>query len=177
MQGEDDADDVTVAKNEASQMVYGAVFSTVQDCLVHPRLLTRLEACAFIKTVTSNRPGTIYPKVITQQLTTKLTSEQDFEVRHALTVAIALCFERSALLGELIRLLDAESESGDRCRQVAVVCTVRVFRQEFTLEDAIGYHACSLEANMRVTNGIPLGCPRFLPVHTVNCVQKMKAST
>jgi thioredoxin reductase (NADPH) len=38
-----------------------------------------------------------------------------------------------------------------------MVCTVRVFRQKFTLEDAIGSHACSLEANMRVTNGIPLG--------------------
>jgi hypothetical protein len=37
--------------------------------------------------------------------------------------------------------------------------TVRVFRQIFTLEDAIGPHACSLEANMRVTNGIPLGRP------------------
>jgi hypothetical protein len=31
------------------------------------------------------------------------------------------------------------------------------FRQKFTLEDAIGSHACSLEANTRVTNGIPLG--------------------
>jgi hypothetical protein len=35
--------------------------------------------------------------------------------------------------------------------------TVRVFRQKFTLDDAIGSHACSLEANIRVTNGIPLG--------------------
>jgi hypothetical protein len=41
---------------------------------------------------------------------------------------------------------------------------VRVFRQKFTLEDAIGSHACSLEANMRVTNGIPLGCSLLLPV-------------
>jgi len=31
-------------------------------------------------------------------------------------------------------------------------------RQDFALEDAIGSHACSLEASMRVTNGIPLGC-------------------
>jgi hypothetical protein len=31
-----------------------------------------------------------------------------------------------------------------------------LFRQKFTLEDAIGSHACSLEANMRVTNCIPL---------------------
>jgi hypothetical protein len=56
------------------------------------------------------------------------------------------------------------------------LCTVRVYRQKFTLEDAIGSHACSLEASRRVTNGIPLGCSLFLPVHTVNCVQTLKAS-
>jgi hypothetical protein len=33
-----------------------------------------------------------------------------------------------------------------------------------------------LEASMRLTNGIPLGCPLFLPVHTVNCVQTLKAN-
>jgi hypothetical protein len=32
--------------------------------------------------------------------------------------------------------------------------TVRVFRQEFALEDAIGSHACSLEASLRVPNYI-----------------------
>jgi hypothetical protein len=47
---------------------------------------------------------------------------------------------------------------------------VRVFRQKSTLEDAIGSHACSLEANMRVTNSIPLGWPLLLPVHTENSV-------
>jgi hypothetical protein len=52
--------------------------------------------------------------------------------------------------------------------------TVRVFRQKFTLEDAIGSHACSLEANTRVTNGIPLGSSLLLPVDTVNCVQTLK---
>jgi hypothetical protein len=52
--------------------------------------------------------------------------------------------------------------------------TVRVFRQKFTLEDALGSHASSLEASRRVTNGIPLGCPRFLPVHAVYCVQTLK---
>jgi hypothetical protein len=35
---------------------------------------------------------------------------------------------------------------------------VRFFRQKFTLEDAIGSHACLLAAHMRVTNGIQL-CP------------------
>jgi hypothetical protein len=54
---------------------------------------------------------------------------------------------------------------------------VRVFRQKFTLDDAIQSYACSLEANMRVTNGIPLGCPLFLPFHTVNCVQTLKDYT
>jgi hypothetical protein len=48
--------------------------------------------------------------------------------------------------------------------------TVRVSRQKFTLEDAIGSHACSLEANPRVTNGIPLGSSLLLLVCTVNCV-------
>jgi hypothetical protein len=42
--------------------------------------------------------------------------------------------------------------------------TVRVFRQNLAPEDAIGSHACSLEANMRVSNGIPLGCTLPLPV-------------
>jgi hypothetical protein len=49
------------------------------------------------------------------------------------------------------------------------------FRQKFTLEDAIGSHACSLEANTRVTNGIPLGSSLLLPVCTVNCFQTLKA--
>jgi transmembrane 9 superfamily protein 2/4 len=40
-----------------------------------------------------------------------------------------------------------------------VSCTVRIFRQTFTLEDAIGSHACSLEASRRVTNDISLRCP------------------
>jgi hypothetical protein len=59
---------------------------------------------------------------------------------------------------------DWESDSG----------TVRVFRQRLTLEDAVGSHACSLEASMHATNGIPLGWPLFLLVHTVNCVQTLK---
>jgi hypothetical protein len=61
-----------------------------------------------------------------------------------------------------------------RRRSAVIGGTVRVFRQKFILEDAIGSHACSLEANMRVTNGIPLGCLRFLPVDAVNCVQTLK---
>jgi hypothetical protein len=58
--------------------------------------------------------------------------------------------------------------------EIVKYVTVRVFRQKFTLEDAIGSHACSLQANMRVTNGIPLGSSLLLPVDTVNCVQTLK---
>jgi hypothetical protein len=35
-------------------------------------------------------------------------------------------------------------------------------------------HACSLEANMRVANGIHLRSSLLLPVCTVNCVQTLK---
>jgi hypothetical protein len=45
------------------------------------------------------------------------------------------------------------------------------FRLRFTLGDAIGSQACPLEASRRVTNGVPLDCPLFLLVRTVNCVQ------
>jgi hypothetical protein len=37
--------------------------------------------------------------------------------------------------------------------------TVRVFEQGIAFADAIGFHACPLEANMCVTNGIPLESP------------------
>jgi hypothetical protein len=55
--------------------------------------------------------------------------------------------------------------------------TVHVFRQKVTLEDAIGSHACPLQANMRVTNGIPLGSSLLLPVCTVNCAATLKVGT
>jgi hypothetical protein len=70
-------------------------------------------------------------------------------------------------------LADAEYTSAS---DVYSFGTVRVFRQKFTLEDAIGAHACSLEASRRVTNVIPLSHPLFLPVHAVNCVQTLKVS-
>jgi hypothetical protein len=84
-------------------------------------------------------------------------------------VELAVCSAAAGLVdGCVCRLKDGGLEASIR--------TVRVFRQKFTLEDAIGSHACSLEANMRVTNGIPLGSSILLPVCTVNCVQTLKAS-
>jgi hypothetical protein len=59
---------------------------------------------------------------------------------------------------------------------IAPLYGARVFRQKFTVEDAIGSHACSFEASMRATNDIPLGCPLPLKVGTVNSVQSLKAT-
>jgi hypothetical protein len=52
--------------------------------------------------------------------------------------------------------------------------TVLVFRQEFTLEDAISIHTCLLASSRRVTHSIPLRWPLLVPVHTVNCVPTRK---
>jgi hypothetical protein len=52
--------------------------------------------------------------------------------------------------------------------------TVLVFRQDFALENAIGSHACSLEANMRVTNGIPLRESTALTVVIINHAETLK---
>jgi hypothetical protein len=49
------------------------------------------------------------------------------------------------------------------------------FRQKFALEGAIEFHSFApLEANMPVTNGIPLGGSLLLPVGTVNSAQTLK---
>jgi hypothetical protein len=46
------------------------------------------------------------------------------------------------------------------------------------LGDAIELHVFApLEANRRVANDIPLGCPLFLPVHAANCVLTLKVLT
>jgi hypothetical protein len=48
------------------------------------------------------------------------------------------------------------------------------FRQECAREDAIGSHACSLEAIIRVTNDIPLGRPPPLAGPPVKSAQTLK---
>jgi hypothetical protein len=73
-----------------------------------------------------------------------------------------------------------QTETAQVCSAAMRKCTTDVrpaqarvlggFRQKFTPEDAIGSHACSLEASMHVTNGIPLGSSLLLRVDTVTCV-------
>jgi hypothetical protein len=56
-------------------------------------------------------------------------------------------------------------------------CTVRSSQHQFTLEDAIGSHACSLDALACVRpNAIPFGVEILLPVGTVHSVQALKAA-
>jgi hypothetical protein len=45
-----------------------------------------------------------------------------------------------------IRILSTTDAKPNDHANVTGRCTVRVCRQQFTLEDAIGSHACSLEA-------------------------------
>jgi hypothetical protein len=45
---------------------------------------------------------------------------------------------------------------------------------DFTLEDAVGSHACSLESRMRVVNGIALGRPLLCLFDNVNSVTPLK---
>jgi hypothetical protein len=47
----------------------------------------------------------------------------------------------------------------------------------FAFEDAIGFHACSLEACMRVTNSISLVCPLPLTVRTFYDVSTPKVQS
>ena len=42
---------------------------------------------------------------------------------------------------------------------MAAGAVIGIEEKTIALEDAIGSHACSLEASMRVTNSIPLECP------------------
>jgi hypothetical protein len=88
---------------------------------------------------------------------------------------VIFCFASSLLHGA--RFLTMDSALGFASSALLPsCCTVRVFRQKSTLDDAIGSHACSLQANMRVTNAIRLGSPLLLPVATVNCVRTLKAA-
>jgi hypothetical protein len=54
--------------------------------------------------------------------------------------------------------------------------TVHDFRQEFTLEYAIGSHACSLHSSEHACDQRHSSrVSTFLPVHTLNCVQTLEA--
>jgi hypothetical protein len=55
--------------------------------------------------------------------------------------------------------------------------TVCVFEQNGTLQDAVGSHACWLEASMCVAISMPLGRPLPLTVATMNCIETLKVAT
>jgi hypothetical protein len=81
------------------------------------------------------------------------------------------------LLDNICRLLEAGlTSTWLPDSQAGFGCTVLVFRQKCTHEDAIGSPTCSLEVSMRLTNAMHLGCSLLLPVGTVNCIQTLKVN-
>jgi hypothetical protein len=87
------------------------------------------------------------------------------------------CSEHADLLNRLMHsCYNTDYAAAGIATETPVVCTVRAFRQKFTLEDTIGSYACSLEATTLLTNGISFGCLVLLPVGTVNSVQTLKAT-
>ena len=85
-------------------------------------------------------------------------------------ISIAKLLNREAFATYVV-VIRATDQGGTALGGALVRCA---FWQKSTLEDAIGSPACLLEANTRVTNGIPLGSSLLLPVCTVNCVQTLK---
>jgi hypothetical protein len=67
--------------------------------------------------------------------------------------------EQGECMVYVVLFLDGKLDKSASVEGDSTTGTVRVFRQKFTLEDAIGTYACSLEANLHVTNDIPLGSP------------------
>jgi hypothetical protein len=63
---------------------------------------------------------------------------------------------------------DCSRRQGTNCDRASKFERCYVYGARFSAE-------IHTQAKMRVTNGIPLGCPLFLPVDTVNCVQTLKA--
>jgi hypothetical protein len=97
------------------------------------------------------------------------------------TYPLHLAAQLSGSSPELVHALFASKSPPSALVKDSLGCTalsyVRFFcfRQKFALEDAIGSHACSLEASERVTNDIPLGCSLLLPIDTINSVATLKA--
>jgi hypothetical protein len=78
---------------------------------------------------------------------------------------------------EIFRSVTAAYNDQQGARFPAEIYTRGCSGRKLHSRDAIGSHACSLEASRRVTNDIPLGYPLLLPVHIVNSVQTLKART
>lgn len=111
--------EVYITNPTEPEPIYGSVVSTVQDYLMCNQLRPRVEACKFVRSAFNARSNAVFPKVIAQQVMTRLLSEVDYEIRCALTVAITLCFEPSPMLSAVVELLDSKSYDA---RLVAVVC-------------------------------------------------------
>jgi hypothetical protein len=98
----------------------------------------------------------ILRRVLERAVVSYLNGTSDCRFAGGPTKAATLCIEatNAAWAYGLQRENAGPAQLLESWVNVAKKGTVRVFRQKLTLEDAIGSHACSLEA---VTNSIPLG--------------------
>jgi hypothetical protein len=77
-------------------------------------------------------------------------------------------------MGGTVRVLTMDSAVLGLAALRCGCCTVPVFRQDIALEDAIGSHAGSFAASVRVTNSIPLGCSLPCTVATKHICETLK---
>ena len=95
----------SVPGNDTDGDALGAVLSTVQDCLSDKSLEVRKHGSYFL--LAAFTEATTYAKVITQQLVNWLRSDDDTEVKHALTVMVVLTFGRSTVIDLLLDNLES----------------------------------------------------------------------
>ena len=96
--------------------LYGAVLSVVEDYLGDSEVDIRNAAVKFVREVSVNN---VFCKAVTQQIMWRSESDKIVERHRAMTVMVALLFQPSPLLSEVLRFIEHEHE---RVRQAAITC-------------------------------------------------------
>jgi hypothetical protein len=121
--------------------LYGSVLSVVQDYMADPELDIRKAAVRFVKEVSV---GTLFCKVMTQQITFWSESDKQVERVRAITDMVALLYPSSALLDGILHFLEADSE---RIRQVAITCLSEHIHEKYPI--ATSHKFYSLTSNVK----------------------------
>jgi hypothetical protein len=96
--------------------LYGSVLSVVEDYLSDPEVEIRTAAVKFVRDVSVNN---VFCKAVTQQIMWRSESDKPAERNRAMAVMIALLFEPSPLISEILRYIEHDAE---RVRQAAITC-------------------------------------------------------
>jgi serine/threonine protein kinase len=145
-----------------SRKLFGNVTSAEEHSLVVHRLELQRGTIRFESTLGEGNYGVVQLATLKQRgepvlrvaIKTRLPRERDATVDEALcTEGLVLHAVQHPNILKLIGictdslpfLIVTELMSNGDLKSYLRLCTVRVFRHKFTLEDAIGPHACSLE--------------------------------